>query len=70
MCMQKADQVGRGGGYHLLGDQKNLSSNEAEFSGGRQFSVIWLRWATRCVSVSSVVGLTKKAGLSVTHIKR
>ena len=24
MCMQKADQVGRGGGYHLLGDQKKL----------------------------------------------
>ena len=33
MCMQKADQVGRGGGYHLLGDQKNSSSNEAEFLG-------------------------------------
>ena len=63
MCMQKADQVGKGGAYHLLGDQKNSSSNEAVFSG------VWLRSA-RCVSVSSAVGLTKKAGLSVTHIKR
>ena len=34
MCMQKADQVGKGGGYHLLGDQKNSSSNEAVFFGG------------------------------------
>ena len=70
--MQKADQVGRGGGYHLLGDQKNSSSNEKRgcVFRGRQFSVVWLRWSTRCVSVSSVVGLTKKAGLSVTHIKR
>ena len=33
MCMQKADQVGKGGGYHLLGDQKNSSSNGAVFWG-------------------------------------
>ena len=43
MCMQKADQVGRGGGYHLLGDQKKLERGWV-FGGGNSQ---WFGWDGR-----------------------